>query len=163
MSILSSLERRRQIMSQKSYLTELTSLLKKKVSSDMLKTTDQDFLEIHKSIKDKFLSSSVTVYEIPFTAKRGNVFKSYIQKLYEANPSPIHIWTPHTNECKKLLVSSLNEVDWDFDFSIYEGGIASFTTIDFQDSLLLDWTEECGEQRLTLEAQGSNWASVKFE
>ena len=81
----------------------------------------------------------------------------------DVNPSSIYVWTPRTIDCGALLVTSLAEIKFDFDFAINDEGILAFTTSDLADSLLLDFSNtSAGEEVLLVETQGPNWASVVY-
>lgn len=87
----------------------------------------------------------------------------FLQRLRDANPSPVYIWTEHTIDCGALLVPSISAIKFDFDFKINKNGVFTFETSNFKDSLLLDFfTTPEGEQVMEVETKGLNWAQIPY-
>lgn len=111
----------------------------------------------------KFVAQPLARYEIKFSERKSERFRKFLQGLTDANPSSVYVWTEHTIDCGALLVASLAEINFDFDFAINDEGILAFTTSDLADSLLLDFSRTpAGEQVMMVETQGPNWASAVY-
>jgi hypothetical protein len=111
----------------------------------------------------KFVAQPFARYEIKFSERRSERFRKFLQRLTDANPSSIYVWTEHTIDCGALLVASLSEIKFDFDFAINDAGILAFTASDLADSLLLDFSSTpAGEQVMTVETKGPNWANAVY-
>lgn len=146
----------------KAHLAELEALTGRTVRVDELSSIEQ--FEARRQVgRQKYVGQPVTACEIPFTDRTSERFKGFIQRLKEANSSPIYVVTPHADVCGELLVSSLDEIKFDFDFEINEDGILIFPTSDFEDRLLLDFSNtSTGEQVMRVETQGKNWVKVTY-
>lgn len=159
MSSLSS--KLQQKLNLKRYLEELGALTGRVVQADELCSLEQ--VVVMRQAAKKLAAQHAVVFEIPFSDKDSNRFKAFIQKLKDADSSPVYLWTPRTINCGALLVPSVAEIKFDFDFAINDEGIISFTTIDFRDSLLLDFTNTpMGAQCMRVETQGENWTKVSY-
>jgi hypothetical protein len=140
----------------KKYLEELSILAGHPVQVNELSHVDQA-ASIREAGK-KFALQATTISEISFSNRNENLFKIFTKKLYDANPSPVYVWTPRTIECGAFLLPSICAVNFSFDFTINEEGILVFLTNDLIDRLLLDFTSlPSGEERLRIETQGENW------
>lgn len=101
--------------------------------------------------------------EILFSERFSERFREFVQRLLNANPSSVYIWTPRTISCGTLLVPSLAVIKFDFDFVVNQEGILAFSTSDLEDSLLLDFSiSPTGEQIMKVETQGANWGTVAY-
>lgn len=161
MSAPSLSERLRQKLHTKRYLEELSALTGRSVQADELGSLEQ--AAVMRIAAQKFVAQPFTRYEITFSDRSSERFRRFLQRLTDANPSSIYIWTEHTIDCGALLVASLAAIKFDFDFAINDEGILAFTTSDLADSLLLDFSSTpAGEQVMTVETQGPNWASVVY-
>lgn len=154
-------QRLRQNLYKKQYLEELGALLGRAVLQEELGS-----LEHVKTIREalqKLDGQPVTSCEIPFAERKTDRFKRFIQRLIEANPSPVYVWTEHSIDCGLLLVPSLSEIKFDFDFSINADGVFVFRTSDLCDRLLLDFSiSHTNEQILQIETQGEHWLDVVY-
>lgn len=146
----------------KEHLKELEALTGRVVRAEELGSHEQ--LVALRQSSQKFHDDQRVIHcEILFSEKTSERFKRFLQRLKVANPSPIYILAPRVESCGTLLVSSLDEIKFDFDFEINEDGILIFVTNDFEDSLLLDFSiAPTGEQMLQIETQGTNWAKVIY-
>lgn len=150
-----------QKLNMKRYLEELGSLTGRVVQPDELCSLEQ--VVVMRQTAKELAAQHAVVFEIPFSDKGSSRFKTFIQKLKDANSSPVYLWTPRTMNCGALLVPSIGEIKFDFDFAINDEGILSFTTNDFRDSLLLDFTNTpMGEHFMKVETQGEHWAKVSY-
>lgn len=140
-------------------MKELGLLTGRAVDADELGNPEQ-LKELHKAAQ-KLAVQPTSVNEILFSEKNSERFMEFLQRLKRANPSSIYVITPRTDSCGALLVSSLNDIRFDFDFSVNSEGILVFTTSDFCDSLLLDFSSApTGEKIMKIETQGQNWAKI---
>lgn len=157
----SSSETFRQKLNMKKYLDELTALIGRPVHTDELGSLEQ--AATMRESAQKFDAQPTQTCEILFSERCSERFKGFVQRLHDANPSSVYIWTPRTIACGALLVPSLASVKFDFDFSINEDGILAFSTSDLEDSLLLDFSvSPAGDQIMKIETRGLNWARVAY-
>jgi hypothetical protein len=153
--------RLRQRLHLKKYLEELSALTGRSVQADELGNLEQ--AAAMRVAAQKFITQPFARYEIKFSDKSSERFRKFLQRLTEANPSSVYVWTEHTIDCGALLVASLAAIRFDFDFAINDEGILVFTTSDLADKLLLDFSSTpAGEQVMTVETQGPNWASAIY-
>jgi hypothetical protein len=161
MPTLSPAENLRQKFNLKKYLNELTGLIGRPVHAEELGSLEQ--VNSIREVGQKFSSLISQKCEIPFSERCSERFKDFLQRLDDANPSSIYIWTPRTINCGVLLVASLAVVRFDFDFSVNEDGIIVFLTSNLEDRLLLDFSGLPGsEQIMKIETQGANWVNVPY-
>lgn len=145
----------------KPYLAELHMLLGREISQEDLCTLEQT--EALRKASQKCIEQATTACEIDFSEKETDRFRSFIEKLSAANSLPIYLWTPRTIDCGTLMVTSLQDIAFSFDFDANEMGTLAIVTSDSCDKLLLDWfTSETNDQRLKLETQGTHWAHVRY-
>jgi hypothetical protein len=143
------------------YLAELSALLGRPVQADELGSVEQ-VASLSVSAQS-FLGRPVTRHEINFAEKSSERFSKFVEGLTDANSSPVYVWTPRTIDCGALLVPCLATIKFDFDFAINDEGILVFTTSDMVDRLLLDFSSTpAGEQVMTVETQGPNWANAVY-
>lgn len=146
----------------KKYLAELSVLVGRDISSENLLSLEQTKAIRQASLK--FDTQPKAQYRIPFSEKSENRFRSFIQRLSSANSSSIFVFTPRTITCGVFPIASLEQIKWEFDFSINGEGILGFLTEDICDSLLLDFSEsDFNQQELTVEVKGHNWLSCRFD
>jgi hypothetical protein len=125
--------------------------------------TSLDELASMREALQRLRALPVATVEIPFSDRRSERFKSFLQRLSVANPSPVYVWPPWQSGCGALLVSSLGAINFDFDFSINPEGLLAFSTKDHADRLLLDFSSTCsGEQYMKVETRGEHWASAAY-
>jgi len=145
----------------KKYLEELGMLTGRVIQSDELSSLEQT-AAVRMSLQ-KIAVNSVVACEIGFSDRKSERFKKFLQSLKNANSSAIYIWTPRTYDCGVLLVPSLESIKFDFDFTINDEGIIAFTTMDLNDSLLIEMFQtSLGAQFLRIETQGVNWARTMY-
>ena len=110
-----------------------------------------------------FLAQSSTGCQINFADRKSERFKRFLQRLTEANPSSVYVWTPRTIDCGTFLVSSLDAIAFDFPFAINDEGVLSFATSDLRDRLLLDFSHAFADQEIMkVETQGPSWARIIY-
>lgn len=161
MSAPSLSDRLRQKLHLKRYLEELSALTGRSVQADELGSLEQ--AAAMRMAAHKFVAQPFARHEIKFSDTRSERFRKFLQRLTDANPSSVYVWTEHTIDCGALLVGSLAAIKFDFDFAINDEGILAFTTSDLADKLLLDFSSTpAGEQVMTVETQGPNWASAVY-
>lgn len=154
-------EKLRQKLHLKRYLEELGALTGRAVQADELGSLEQ--AAAMRLNAQKFDAESSVACEIRFSDRNSERFKKFLQRLRDVNSSAVYVWTPRTISCGALLVPSLDEIKFDFDFTINDEGILAFTTSDLGDSLLLDFSRTpTGEQIMKVEAQGPNWAKAAY-
>ena len=146
-----------QTLQRPRHLHELSQIVGRMLTPDDLLSVEET-----ESLRVQALSVVRTPslrYEIPFADLKSPRFARLVGALQKANPSPIFVWTPLSNECGLLRPVSLSEVRFDFDFTSLPDGILVLLTTDFQDQMLLDFSEgEDAEQLLELEVSGAQWA-----
>lgn len=161
MSAPSLSTRLRQNLHLKRYLDELSALTGRFVQADELGDLEQ--VAALRMAAQRFLEDAPAQFEIRFSDRTSERFKKFLQSLTDANPASVYLWTPDTIDCGVLLVPSLGAIKFDFDFTINDDGILSFTTSDLSDRLLLDFSSTpAGEQVMTVETQGPNWGSAVY-
>jgi hypothetical protein len=157
----SSAQKLRQKLQLTRYLKELGALIGRPVQADELGSLEQAAamrLEARASDTQSRLAS-----EIAFSERRSERFKRFLQRLRDANPSSVHVWTPRTIDCGTLVVPSLDVIKFDFDFAVNDEGILAFATSDGRDGLLLDFSRTpTGEEVMKIETQGANWTEVIY-
>lgn len=161
MSAPSLSDRLRQKLHMKRYLEELSALTGRAVLADELGSLEQ--AAAMRLTAQKFVAQPFARYEIKFSDRSSERFRKFLQRLTDANPSSVYVWTEHTIDCGALLVASLAAIKFDFDFAINDEGILAFTTSNLADKLLLDFSSTpAGEQVMTVETQGPNWTRVAY-
>ncbi len=101
--------------------------------------------------------------EIPFGDMQSPRFARLVDALQKANPSPIYVWTPLSNVCGLLRPVPLLDVRFNFEFTALPDGILVILTADFQDQMLLDFSEgNHAEQLLEVEVSGAQWGQTKY-
>lgn len=101
--------------------------------------------------------------EIPFADMQSPRFTRLVDALQKANPSPIYVWTPLSNVCGLLRPIPLLDVRFNFEFTALPDGILVILTADFQDQLLLDFSEgNNAEQLLEVEVSGAQWGQIEY-
>lgn len=161
MSSSSLSARLRKNLHLKRYLEELRALTGRSVQADELGSLEQ-VATIRMAAQQLNSQPSVSC-EVRFSDRSSERFKSFLQRLMDANPSSVYVWTPDTIDCGALMAPSLDAIRFDFDFTINDDGILSFTTSDLGDRLLLDFSIiSTGEQVMKIETQGPNWARVIY-
>lgn len=154
-------EKLRQKLHLKEYLQELEALTGRAVQAGELGSLEQ--VATIRQIVQKFDAQPVVAFETAFSDRTSERFKRFVERLRNANSSPVYVWTPRTISCGALIVSSLDAVQFGFDFAINKEGILVFLTSDLEDRLLLDFsTTPTGEQCMRVETQGTNWAKIAF-
>lgn len=154
-------QRLRQNLYKKQHLEDLGALLGRVVLQEELGSLEH--VNTMREASQKFIDLPVTKREILFSERRMDRFRKFIERLSEANPAPIYVWTEHTIDCGLLLVPSLSDIRFDLDFSINTNGVFVFTTSDLYDRLLLDFSlSDTNEHRLQVETQGEHWSEVVY-
>lgn len=161
MSAPSLSDRLRQKLHLKRYLEELSALTGRSIQADELGSLEQ--AAAMRMAAQRADAQSSARCEIRFSDTSSERFRKFLQRLTDANPSSVYVWTPRTIDCGALLVASLAAIKFNFDFAINDEGILAFTTRDLADSLLLDFSSTpAGEQVMTVETQGPNWARAAY-
>jgi len=143
------------------YLGELAVLIGRPVHADELGDLEQ-VLELQEAAK-KFVEQPLRTCEILFSERCSEQFNEFVERLHNANPSPVQIWTPRTIDCGIFIVPSIAAIRFDFEFTVNEDGLLIFSTTDSRDRLLLDFSEApTGEQVMKIETQGIHWLAVPY-
>jgi hypothetical protein len=137
MIMTTSSQKIRRLRAMKPYLSELTALAGHSVCEEDLGSLEQ--VAVLQNEAQKFRTQMVPSFEIPFSERVTRRFTEFISKLRQANPSPVYVWTPRTNDCGAFLISSIEKINFAFDFSINTEGILAFLTKDLIDRLVLDF------------------------
>lgn len=160
MSSITSSARLRKALNMKRHLHELSSIVGRSVIADEL----EDVAATNK-IKESqlgFPELEITRFEIPLSQKSDKRFKGFIERLTDANPASIYLWTEYATDCGALKLGSLSSVNFEFTFDASEQKIFSLLTTDFADQLLLEFHEEDGRLILDFEVQGEHWSTIHF-
>lgn len=105
----------------------------------------------------------VNVFDIAFEEKRELNFRKFLERLAEANPCDVYVWTPAANLCGLLRPLPLSAFRVEFPFDLNPESIVAILTSDLRDQLLLDFSRNSdGRQRLDVEASGERWGVVAF-
>lgn len=145
----------------KAHLAELALVLGRPVCVEEL-GTPKEAAALREGSRNLALQP-VMAFEMPFADRMSVRFQAFIAKLHAANPSPIYVFIPSTIDCGAILVPSLTDINFGFDFKINDEGVLSFVTADLADRLLLDlFVSSAGDQLMTLETQGANWMQVIY-
>lgn len=162
MDSVSPSEKLRQKLHLKKYLEELSLLAGYSVSEKEIVGLKQTQEICQASLK--FDVQPVARYKVPFSEKLDDRFKEFIQKLSNANSSPLLVWTPRTIMCGTFRIPSLDKINWNFDFCINKEGVLAFLTEDICDRLLLDFScSSSGTQELIIEVQGEHWLKITYQ
>ena len=157
----SSAAKRRKKLYLKSYLEELAELAGRTVQAEELGSVEHA-ASIRDAVNRNFVQAAASS-KVLFSDRSSEQFRQYVEKLHDANPSTVYIWSPRTIDCGALLVPSLCSVSFNFEFTVNDDGVMVFLSSDLVDKLLLDFfTQTNGEQRLKIETQGANWGKVIF-
>jgi hypothetical protein len=111
-----------------------------------------------------YLSDKTFKTVVNFSEKLNEKFKALIEKLHNANPSPIYIWLEDSNTQGLYKVCSLKSIDFSFPFNIDTNGVIVFRTEDLNEKMLMDFFyDDDGEEMLEIELQGNNWPQLSQE
>jgi len=101
-------------------------------------------------------------YEIEFDVKSSPEFRLYVQKLANANSSPIYIWTSRSNALGPCKIDSILDFNFDFEFGVNKEGIIVLLSSDLKDEIILDFSHDSvsGKDMLEIELFGENWPHV---
>jgi hypothetical protein len=152
--------RLRQNLYMKQHLELMTTLIGRAVLKEDLGSLEQ--AEAMREVSQGFINQPVTTCDVPFADKKSDRFKRFIHKLQSANSSAIYLWTEHSYDCGLLLIPSLSEIKFDFDFAIDRNGMLTCMTNDFCDRLTLDFSIINDVQMLTIETQGKHWVQINY-
>jgi hypothetical protein len=157
----SASEKLKRKLGLKAHLAELAAVLGRPVGVEEL-GTPQQAVGLRDGAKG-LASQPVTTFEMPFADRMSERFRAFVAKLHAANPSPIYVWIPTTIDCGAILLPSVVDINFGFDFEINDEGILSFVTADLADRLLLDlFVSSAGDQRMRVEIQGANWTQATY-
>lgn len=103
-------------------------------------------------------------FQIDFCGKKTASFRNYVEKLNNANPHPVYVWTEKSNSCGLFEISSLLKFNFDFRFDVNEQGIIVLVASDLTDKLVLDFSkiENSSTYQLELELHGDHWPLVDY-
>ncbi len=149
--------RLQQTLQRPRHLRELGQLVGRTLTADdLLSIEDTESLRVHAL---SVVRAPSWRCQIPFADMQSPRFAHLVEKLQMANPSPVYVWTLLSNICGILRPIALSELRFDFDFTSLPDGILVLLTADFQNQMLLDFSEgEAAEQRLEIEVSGAQWA-----
>jgi len=144
----------------KSHLSELKSLVGRAVREDELESLEH-LSRMKSQLKGIETNESIDM-DIPFSDRNSDRFRLFLNKLKKKNPSGIYIFAENSDSCGTLFVPSLNEINFNFDFSI-NGGVLSFITSDYSNCLTLDFSvSNSGEEVMDIIRQGREWSKVDY-
>jgi hypothetical protein len=145
----------------KNYLQVLSILTKRPVKKEDLISLEKTLEIIDKSKLIRALASKN--FEIDFEDRTSDQFKNFIENLDENKRSPIFIWSKGANSCGLFQVSSLLEINFDFEYEIDGNGVFIFTSADLQDQLLVDFYENNeGQRKMKIEIYGNLWSKTNY-
>lgn len=151
----------RQKLVIKKYLMELSAIAGRQVREGELGSAEEAAVIRAQCVN--FNDQPLVDFELRFSCLSGDSFEAYLSRLQAANHSPIHVWTSDSIDCGVWTASSLAAIDWSFAFDALEDGVVVLLANDLQDRLLLDFfRSDDGEAMVRVEAQGANWASVRY-
>jgi len=143
----------------KQYLNELKVLVGRDVERSELMPPD-----VTQAIVEKARTKPrrpARTQNIPFTEKSSAQFRRFIDALNSVSRDGVYIWTPRAVTCGLLPPVPLVNIRFDFDFALIPEEILTFTSVDLEDSLILD-LENNGEPRIELEVTGPKWAEIVY-
>ncbi len=145
----------------KNYLQVLSILTNRAVKKEDLTSLEKS-LEI--IAKHEYIRTLPNMkFEIGFEGRSSDQFKNFIRNLEKTKQSPIFIWSKGANSCGLLQVSSLFEINFEFEYEIDGNGVFVFTSDDLQDELLIDFYENNEEQRMMkIEVYGHLWSKIIY-
>jgi len=157
---LSLTQRRIRKQHMPTHLKELQALTGRVVCADELESLDQLY-EMQSHLKE-IEENEIVTWDIPFSDRNSGRFKGFIERLKKANPSPIYIFAENSDSCGTLLTPSLDDINFNFEFSI-NGGLLEFIASDYRDCLLLDFSlSDTGEKLMGIIRRGKNWSKVDY-
>lgn len=143
------------------HLRELSILLGREVHQDELLSLEET-REVSAQAHD-VARYPARRFNVPFRAKEGPRFASFIQRLAEANTQDVYLWIETTTVCGLLPPFPLGDVQLGFPFDVEPNGVFVLTPSDFRDRLLFDfYLSELGEKLLEIEATGEHWGRVEY-
>lgn len=142
------------------HLLHLRTLLHRPVGAeDLLSLAETTAVRVQASARPRL---PVWTIELPFAAKASERFRAWIRTCIELNPEPVYIWTDLANVCGLLRPTPLREIDFDFELELDPRGIVSILSADYQDKMILDFSEDDGVQTLELEVSGPHWTQAQY-
>lgn len=149
------MQRLRYLKEKHAYLVQLNVLCGRVVSENELST-----VEAAKSMREaskKFSSLHEFERIISFQEYKGEYFSNLIKKINELNPCKIAIWTKYTINCGYITIKSIDNVNFKFSEEFADENIFSFSTIDLEDRMLIDFQRDGGKTSVQISLQGKNW------
>lgn len=155
-------ERQKRIMFKANlpnYLHDLGILLQRVVKVD-------DLVGLNESEKiSEYIRSISTVYktekyQITFIDYKKIDFNALIEELHKHTFPPVFVWSTYTNECGFLkLDKGFIEIKNLNDF-LFQSNICVFISNDLSQRLLIDFTNNNGDQDIIFEVYGEKWSKV---
>lgn len=146
----------RRRLALRQYLTEVAHLSRVPISeSDLLSLDDTRQI----SDQTRVLStSSKAVWRMLFEHLKSDEFVAFVRSLDELCRGQITLWTPRSRACGCILLPSLQDVRFDFNFDLIPEGILSVVTRNLQNRLLLDFRRNAiHQQEVLIETYGPEW------
>jgi hypothetical protein len=143
------------------HLDQLSKLLGRTVNvTDLLSLDDTAALRARSA---PLAALPHTRYVLPFSEKNGDRFQQLVQRLDDAQPAGVYVWTQLSNTCGLIAPIRLAAIEWEFDFDVLSEGIVSFVGADVEDRLLLDFYEnDTGQSVMELELAGTRWGTLAY-
>jgi hypothetical protein len=146
----------------RAHLEELSVLAGRPICAEELESLERT-AELGKSARKNFLPLAEVTFEIPFSDRLSERFNAFIHDLHASNASPVYVWVEWTNECGVLMLPSITDIKFGFDFSIETNGVISISTYDRCDRLVLDFFySDDGDERMVVSVQGSHWCEINY-
>lgn len=152
---MSIAEKRLYKLNLKEYLGELEKLVGHPISEgELIGVAETRDIQV---AAKRFEHLPIVAKKVPFLTPDHAFLGDVIQQLYDANNSPVFIWTPRTQYCGTLKIPSISAIKADFHYQTNNEGILAFMTDDLCDRMVIDWSNDGKTNWLTYEFQGDHW------
>lgn len=138
------------------YLNQLSELVGHEVAEQQLSSLEE--VEKLKEVASQLKGYPKRHFEIDPEALAQERFTSLVQRLAEANSSPISIWLDATLYCGTFYISGISEFNFSFRLTSIPEGIVGLLTRDGSDELLLDFSPD----EVEVELRGKTWGNVEY-
>lgn len=99
--------------------------------------------------------------KVGFEERTGQRFCKMLEH-FGVCQSEVHLWTKLSNHCGLMPPVSLSEIRFDFEFGAVPDGVIVVLGVDYQHSLLLEFSADGGERYLEMEIEGSRWGRLEY-
>ena len=138
------------------YLAQLSVIANREVAAEEIGTFGE--MEAFRARCSALRRDPDIRFIIPFEQRLGSEFTSFVARLRQLNPAPVHVWIDHTNDCGLLELPDVGEVNFAFPFDLDPNRMIVLTTTDSLDMLtLIRQLDRSNRQILYIEVTGQNW------